>query len=36
MYDFLTIHMIILLELEQVLKNFLDLEIYEALINLLD
>ena len=34
--DFLTVHMVSLLELEQVLKDFLDLEIYRAFIKLLD
>ena len=36
MYDFLTIHVVSLLELEQALKDFLDLEIYRAFIKLLD
>ena len=36
MYDFLITHVVILLKLEQALKNFLDLEIYRAFIKLLD
>ena len=36
MYDFLTIHVISLLELEQALKEFLDFEINRAFIKLLD
>ena len=35
MYDFLTTHMVNLLELEQVLKKLLDLEIYIVFIKLL-
>ena len=35
-FIFLTIQVVIFLELEQALKDFLDLEIYRALIKLLD
>ena len=35
-YDFLTIHVVSFLKLEQALKDFLDLEIYRAFIKLLD
>ena len=31
MYDFLTIHVVTLLEFEQVIKEFLDLEIFRCL-----
>ena len=36
MYDFLTIHVLSLLKLEQILKDFLDMEINRAFIKLLD
>ena len=36
MYDFLIIHVVSFLKLEQVVKDFLNLEIYRALIKLLD
>ena len=36
MNDFLIIHMVSLLKLEQTLKDFLNLEIYRAFIKLLD
>ena len=35
-YEFLTTHMVTLLELEQAPKDFLDFEIYKVLIKLLD
>jgi len=36
MYNFLIIHVVSLLELEQALKEFLDLGIYRVFIKLLD